>query len=53
MLLTSLDALLTADTQAFIDDPGIGAAALVHMQGPHRANLQTGRVAALIAYLGL
>jgi hypothetical protein len=51
MLLTSLDTLLTADTQAVINDSSKGACPLLHLQGPYRANLQTGRIAALIAYL--
>jgi hypothetical protein len=51
MLLTSLDALLTAYTRAFINDSSKGAVLLLHVQCPYRASLQTGRFAALVAYL--
>jgi len=51
MLLTGLDALLAAYTRAFINDSSKGAVLLLHVQSPYRASLQTGRIAALIAYL--
>jgi hypothetical protein len=48
MPLASFDAFLTADTDSFIDDPGIRARLAIHLQSRHRAGFEAGRVHTLM-----
>jgi hypothetical protein len=48
MLLAGFDAFLAADTDSFVNDPGIRAPLSIHLQGRHRAGLETGGIHTLM-----
>jgi hypothetical protein len=52
-LFTGFHAFLAADTRSLVDNPGIGSLLLFHLQGRYGTGFETGRVRALVAYLGL
>jgi len=53
ILLASLDAFLATDTCPFIDETSVCSFQGIYSKGAYWTGLQTGRISALIAYLGL
>jgi hypothetical protein len=53
ILLASLDTFLATNTGPFIDDTSVCSLQGVYTKGAYWTGLQTGRISALIAYLGL